>query len=748
MLNVEGLKKLYFKNSGLHVKKLLLKISSVFILLLLFGRLSANNPDSLKRVLSIVQGAERLPILLHLCDTQFKGQLTNSEARAFAEEIIQRATAARDTAALVEGCLCVAINQDKSSNASDTRKWLAEAQALAGKYPGLQVKTRYKWADYYYELGKMDSSLVYLTMALQISQRNHFSTEQVMILSRMAKIYGNQGNAALADSLGRRSFFYCQNSQDSAMAYSRWAIVQEDLGQPEEALRAFLAAYRINKKLQNNILAAFNLQQAASILRDEGRYEQAIGYLEESIQLSQKIGNLTGLSSAYHSLGTLHMTQKSYDKALSYFRMALSMKKDIGSPKKILNTIVNMADLYVQTAQYDSCLALCKYYLPLSHQIGHKIGESNLAFLGSISAAKTGRMALARQYLASGEQVISRMKTRQEMPEVYQLAARSHATLGYFEKAYHYQALFQALQDSIFNAEKSRIISEMETRFETEKKEQQISALGKENELKNARITNARTGQFALLICLALLGAFAYFLWQNATSRKRLNTALEKTNGELTRKNTEVQTLLREIHHRVKNNLQIISSLLRMQARRTSDENTLEALRTSQARIRSMALLHQRLYQGEQLKDIPMQGYLTELSQSLLDAYRVDEDRIHLRTEIEQIDLDVDTAIPLGLIANELMTNALKYAFPEDRSGEILLSLKKTNHGFALQVSDNGIGMKVSEGKPASGRSAYGLELVESLAQKLNGRLFFSTGKGTHMTLTAPIPIQTISTLA
>ncbi|MBK8426547.1 MAG: tetratricopeptide repeat protein [Lewinellaceae bacterium] len=730
------------------MKKLLLKISSVFILLLLFGRLSANNPDSLKRVLAIVQGAERLPILLQLCDTQFKGQLTNTEARGFAEEIIQRASAARDTAANVEGCLCIAINQDKSSNASDTRKWLAEALTLAGKYPGLQAKTLYKWADYYYELGQMDSSLVYLTKALQISQLHRFSTEQVMILSRMAKIYGNLGNAALADSLGRRSFFYCHNIQDSAMAYSRWAIVQEDLGHPEEALRAFLAAYRINKKLKNNILASFNLQQAASILRDEGQYEQAIGYLEESIQLSQSIGNLTGLSSAYHSLGTLHMAQKSYDKALAYFRMALSMKKDIGSPKKVLNTIVNMANLYVQTAQYDSCLALCKYYLPLSHKIEHKIAASNLAFLGSISAAKTGRMALARQYLASGEQVISRMKVRQEMPEVYQLAAKSHATLGYFEKAYQYQALFQALQDSIFNAEKSRIISEMETRFETEKKEQQISVLGKENELNNARIANARTRQFALLICLALLGAFAYFLWQNAAGRKRLNTALEKTNSELTRKNTEVQTLLREIHHRVKNNLQIISSLLRMQARRTSDENTLEALRTGQARIRSMALLHQRLYQGEQLKDIPMSPYLTELSQSLLDAYRVDEDRIRFRTEIEPIDLDVDTAIPLGLIANELMTNALKYAFPEDRSGEILLSLKKTDHGFALQVSDNGIGMKLSEGKPAAGRNTYGLELVESLAQKLNGQLVFSNGKGTRTTLTAPIFLQPVVTPA
>lgn len=719
------------------MKKLQLKTLSVFILLLLFFRLSANNPDSLKQVLMGRQGAERLPVLLQLCDTQFKGQLNTTEARGFAEEIIRLSTAARDTAAHVEGCLCIAINQDKSSDASDAAKWLAEAQALAADRPDLLVKTLYKWADYYYELGQIDSSLVYLTKALKISQSNHFATEQVKLLGRLAKIYGNKGQTALADSLGRRSFFYCQNMQDSAMAYSRWAIVQEDLGHPDEALPAFLAAYRINKKLGNSVLATFNLQQAASILREEGQYEQAIGYLEESIQLSQSAGNLSGLASAYHSLGSLYTARKSYDKALNYFRLALSMKKDIGSPKKVLNTIVNMADVYVRTAQYDSCLILCREYLPLSRKIEHKIAESNLSFLGSISAAKTGRTALARQYLASGEQVISRMKARQEMPDVYQLAARSHAELGNFEKAYQYQALFQALQDSIFNAEKSRIISEMETRFETEKKERQITTLGKENELNNARIANARIRQFALLICLALVGLFAFFLWRNAAGRKRLNTALAKTNAELNLKNTEVQTLLREIHHRVKNNLQIISSLLRMQSRRTSDENTLEALRTGQARIRSMALLHQRLYQGEQLKDIPMQAYMTELSESLLDAYRIDEDRVHFHTEIDEFELDVDTAIPLGLIANELITNSLKYAFPEDRNGDILLALKKTDDGFALEVSDNGIGMKLTNGKPAANRSSFGLELVESLAQKLNGQLVFSNGQGAKTTLIA-----------
>ena len=161
-------------------------------------------------------------------------------------------------------------------------------------------------------------------------------------------------------------------------------------------------------------------------------------------------------------------------------------------------------------------------------------------------------------------------------------------------------------------------------------------------------------------------------------------------------------------------------------------------MRTGQARVRSMALLHQRLYQGEQLKDIPMPAYLSELSESLLDAYGLDEDRIRFQTDFDDIALDVDVAVPFGLIANELITNSLKYAFPNEREGVIRLVFKRHTEGVCLEVSDNGIGVNLSNGKPVVNSTSFGLELVESLAQKLNGHLVFSNGQGTKTALIVP----------
>jgi len=652
-----------------------MRLLLLWSLFLFAAQLSANNPDSLRQLLSQRQGTARLPVLDRLCGTEFDGMLPKTEALSYAEEILRLAPLSRDTAAWVNGCLCAATNADKASENAQVETWLQLAQRLAECRPTLMVEVLAVWADYYMDLGQIDSVLANLSTAILLCKQNMLLSRQANLTGGMAKVYSEMGHVAKADSLGKLSFTLCQNQKDSADAFRRWGGTQKNLGHTDEAIRAFLEGYRIEKKLGNPVLAAFNLHQAATILRDQGRYEQAIEKYEEVVNLTRPLNYSTGLARAYNSLGTLYFDTKEYDKALHNYRQSLALKQEMGSPKKILTTISNMAELYLHIEQYDSCLALCEAYLPLSQKIEYFQIETNLAFFGAMAAAKTNHPVQARRYLAIGENAIGKVKNTEEMPSVYLFAAKSYAFLGDYEDAYRYQLLYQTAQETNFNKEKSRIISEVEAQFETEKKEQQIAVLGKENELKNARIASDRNRLLALLGGLGLAGTLAFAFWRNSSARKRHNEALSQTNDALNRKNHEVETLLREIHHRVKNNLQIISSLLRMQARRVSDEHTLEALRTGQARVRSMALLHQRLYQGDQLKEIPMRPYLTDLAQSLMDAYQVDDDRIRLNLDLDDdITLDVDTAVPLGLIANELLTNSLKYAFPDERNGSLVVS--------------------------------------------------------------------------
>lgn len=699
----------------------------------------AVNFDSLRQSLSTQVGIQRLPSLLGLCNTDYRGILPNHEGRAYGEELFRLASQLKDTFALVEACLCIANSQDRSSKQSDAAGWFAKSQKLARQKPDLLGKILFWKLRYFSEVGKIDSALWVFKQGDVLTQRHQLFSIRVLLLGSTAKIYSNMGRFKTADSLAQLAFRVCKNRRDSAIAYTYLGNVKEDQGQLDEAFRNFLKAYRLEKKEGNPILAAYNLQQCAGILRDQGHFNEARSYLQEAVHLAKKNGNITGLAGAYQTLGGVYKQLKAYAKALHYYQLSLALKKDIGHPQKTLNIIESMSDLYYKTEKYDSCLALCQQYLPLSQQIAYLKAETSLALYGALAAGKKNEVTQARYYLAVGEKALLKVKPSEDQPRLFHLAAEAAAIIEDYVKAYRYQTLFQYIKDSIYNTEKSQIIAELEAQFENEKKEQQILVLAKENEISRARIATARTRQLALLGSIVFIALLALVLWRNARRGKQQNQLLEKMNSTLSHKNDEVQTLLREIHHRVKNNLQIVSSLLRLQARGLEDKEAQDALRISQSRVQSIALLHQRLYQGQGLKDIPIRPYIEELTLSLSDAYRLEERQINILTEVDDFSLDVDTAMPLGLIMTELIINAIKHAFVDGRKGEIRLSLQKDEADFRLMVADNGLGLKLSEGKPVQTIRSFGLELVSSLAQKLNARLVFSNGQGTSTELIVPL---------
>lgn len=189
------------------------------------------------------------------------------------------------------------------------------------------------------------------------------------------------------------------------------------------------------------------------------------------------------------------------------------------------------------------------------------------------------------------------------------------------------------------------------------------------------------------------------------------------------------ELLLREIHHRVKNNLQVISSLLYLQSRKSSDPMVIDALLESQRRVKSMVLIHEKLYRSEDLSNIDYKHYITALTNSLFRSYRLDMSRISLRTEIDKIMLSTDSAIQCGLIINELVSNAIKHAFPDERSGEIVISLiNAEDNTMTLTVSDNGIGLP--KDYKLENSDTLGMQLVNTLVGQMNGTLNILNSKG------------------
>lgn len=232
-------------------------------------------------------------------------------------------------------------------------------------------------------------------------------------------------------------------------------------------------------------------------------------------------------------------------------------------------------------------------------------------------------------------------------------------------------------------------------------------------------------GIFANQVATAIRNTQLYMEAQNEIADRTLAEA------RIREALTEKEVLIKEVHHRVKNNLQVISSLLNLQAADIKDPNTLDVLKESQNRVRTMALIHEKLYQSSDLARIDFSTYLQSLVYSLSQSYRVKSEQVSVQVDAEKILLDLDTAIPCGLMVNELVSNSIKYAFPEDRAGQIKVSCsQRSDKRYSLIVSDDGIGLPPDLDYARS--PSLGLKLVTSLVDQIDGELIVDRKNGTR----------------
>lgn len=257
-------------------------------------------------------------------------------------------------------------------------------------------------------------------------------------------------------------------------------------------------------------------------------------------------------------------------------------------------------------------------------------------------------------------------------------------------------------------------------------------------------LENILKGPLSLLIMTYALVVFAAYL-RNVLEIHHL-TVLQTENAQRRRAEdhlrvslVEKEVLLKEIHHRIKNNLQIVSSLLNLQLPNLQDPTARAHFRDSQNRIRTMALIHERLYRSDDLARIDFAPYLKELTGHLLSSYDVQQNGVTINLEADNISLDIDTAIPCGLLIHELVSNALKYAFPDGRRGTIGVEMRCSGDGhYRLVVRDDGVGMP--EGMDYTKTTSLGLRLVNSLTRQLGGTLEVHARASTTIMVSFPIP--------
>lgn len=297
------------------------------------------------------------------------------------------------------------------------------------------------------------------------------------------------------------------------------------------------------------------------------------------------------------------------------------------------------------------------------------------------------------------------------------------------------------LNDSLLQVSKTKSINELQVKYKVAKKDndlltqhKNIELLEKQKQFHQAAIKRDSIIKTVTYIFLGLFLVIIFILFRGYAARKKAGLALENKQEEIKIKNGQLEVLvdekewlLREVHHRVKNNLQIVMSLLNSQSSFLEDEAALLAIKNSQHRVHSMALIHQKLYKSDEFSTLHMPDYIHELVTYLKDSFDT-KGLITFNVNVEDVEMDVTQAVPIGLIINEAVTNCIKYAFPDNKRGSIVVSLLHSHDDvFILSISDDGIGFP--ESFDISKAQSLGLKLIKGLSRDLEGT-FTISGKG------------------
>jgi len=556
-----------------------------------------------------------------------------------------------------------------------------------------------------------------------------------------------------------------------AHSYKTIGIAYDIKGNLDSCLHNLNEALAIFKAIDRKDYQSHTLTDKALAYYYRGNYELALRNHLAALDLRKQSGSEKYVAQSYNNIGLVYRSKKDYDNAVKFYKQSYGLKAANNDEAGMLNTLINIGAAYQSNGQFDSAYSYGLKGLQLANKI--KAAEDIITCKENIAAAlinlqrpneglvflqqadkerspgqnkkhllthneaygdlyrQKNNMPLASQYYQKAL-ALAKSNNRMEATEVfYRKLSKCFYQQGDFKTAYLYSDSGKAISDTLLNAENSRQVNEMSAVYETAEKETQIANLNAANAVSVSETKRrSRERNYFILSSILFLG-LAVLAYKAFTSNRKKKEQLKAQNITIEKSLAEKEILLREIHHRVKNNLQIVSSLLSLQSNYIQDEQALDAVKESRNRVQSMSLIHQNLYQEDNLTGINVQHYIGQLTDNLFQSYNIQKERIKLVKEIVQIDLDVDTVIPIGLILNELITNCLKYAFANTKEGIIKVILKEKNNGLILSVHDNGVGLPAGFEQGAT--KSFGHKMISAFLQKLKGTMKMYTDGGTKV---------------
>jgi len=571
--------------------------------------------------------------------------------------------------------------------------------------------------------GNYDTSLIYYTKSLEIFKKIGLKELEAALYSNLGTLYGRKSEREKAKEFYKRAIALNEKEgflEGNIRPYINLAITVGQTNDLEEAVDYLIKALAIAEETdsQQNLGHIHN-QMAVNYLKLD-RYEKAEIHLKEALSIAENIENNYTLATVHNSLGYLYETRDDdFEKTLFHYEKSLYYHTLMNNKPSIVEGLYNVGLQYIRFEKFKK--AEDNFFKGLI--ISDSLDVDDKKILGNLHLAhlysEQGNIDEANNYISTANNLIGNDSRMPYKNHFYRIG-ESFAKQKKFKSAYENMETYAILADSLFKENGVDKIAEIETKYETEKKEKENLALKTEKaeqelvtEKANKQIWMFGIGLIASLIALSI---FAFYYRKN---KKQKNI---------------IENLHKELHHRVKNNLSIIDTFIEVAKEEFSNDAFDKKLTELQNRIDSINEVHLQLYKNSDVTRLDVNKYIKTLSQNVGQSFS--QKNITINHNIaDTLSIDADKSFPIGLIVNEFLTNSYKYAF-ENRTGNIDITLRDTGTDYELLLSDNGRGLP--ENLDIEKTSTFGLRVMKLLSKELNGTFKLSSNKGVQLNIHFP----------
>lgn len=673
------------------------------------------------------------------------------------------------------------LARSKSSAPDQTEKLLADALEaysiyLKNKHPEGQVDALLQVAGIFSRQNKYQAALDTSMSALRLAMENNYLTGQAYAYSSIGRNYTQMGRYQEAElNLFQSLSLLTQtgNEKETADLRNRIGVLYFRSGKFQQALAQYDTAIEVANRYGLDLALSYIYMNKANALTELAIYDQALEYHFKGAEIKEKLNDTKGLMQSYHNIGNLYSQISKIEEALLYYRKALNVAIQLRLVTSLGNLYSNMAVTLARLDRNDSV----PYYYDKS--IGSFEATGDKAGL-AMAFNNFGNYLLEQRQLNESEDYLMRaLELRRQLVNVNHLAntlinlgnlmiekknnkiaedyfnealelvkdqnglvkgdvlfelSELYQSTGNYKKAYDFLKQYASLKDTIINADEIGRLQKIVGDYELGRKDAELKLAQKDKELKELTVARQKNQMIYLLIAILLIfvaGAVSF----GAYRHKKDSAA------QLLDRNKKIETLIQELHHRVKNNLQIVSGLLALQSQKTEPGSARQVIDEGRLRLDAIAMIHQKLYNNDRYTLVDLKAYFDNLTSLISESYGWTKENITTKVSLSNPVVDIDFALPLALLVNELVTNAFKHAVVKHPSDlRIKVELKEKDHRMAeLSVSDNG--EKTTDQSEKQEKNSFGTTLIQTLVRQLDGNFARYQSNGTVCSISFKLAI-------